>query len=84
MYRRHLLRLSSQYNGRNCKIKRWLFSQTGVFPNKLNDEDLHAMEKYWKPKIPAMVANAQDELPSDVTKKYILSMNTPILKKEKM
>ena len=76
MHRRHLLRLSSQqnYNGRNCKIKRWLFSQTGVFPNKFNDEDLHAMETYWKPKIPEMVTSAQNELPNDATKKYILSM----------
>ena len=74
MHRSNLLRLSSHYNRRNCIIIRSLFSQTGVFPNKLNDEDLHAMESYWKPKIPDMVASAQNELPNDATTKYILSM----------
>ena len=74
MHRSYLLKLSSHYNGRNCIIKRSLFSQTGVFPNKLNDEDLHAMESYWKPKIPDMVASAKNELPNDATTKYILSM----------
>ena len=74
MHRSYLLKLSTHYNGRNCIIKRSLFSQTGVFPNKLNDEDLHTMESYWKPKIPDMVASAQNELPNDAMTKYILSM----------
>ena len=74
MHRSYLFRLSLHYNGRNCKLKRSLFSQTGVFPSKLNDEDLHAMESYWKPKIPDMVASAQNELPNDAATKYILSM----------
>ena len=54
--------------------KRTIFSQTGIFPSHLNDEDLHVIEKHWKPLIPELVKNAQNELSEDCKKTYVLSM----------
>ena len=54
--------------------KRTLFSQTGIFPQYLNDDHLHEIENQWKPLVPNLVKNAQNELGENCKEAYILSM----------
>ena len=42
---------------------RRIFSVTGEWPWKLENEHLHKIEEHWKPIVPELVKSAQNELP---------------------
>ena len=56
-------------------VKRSIFSLTSEWPKHLNQDNLHEIEKHWKPIVPELVKSAQEQVIKDGGEtKYILSM----------